>query len=172
MQEYYSITYIGNMEMKNYFIDFFYFNDSANKKLLNKIMALPDKTPCIRLFSHLINCQYKWMARITEHPEAESMSWWEPVYFLEDLSGEWEKSFSPFPKYLSALNESDFSKKLVFPRPGNDLWTATLEDVMLQLNYHSIHHRAQMQLLIRQQGLTPDPIDYILTKYKRIDISI
>jgi len=155
------------MEMKKYFIDFFYFNDSANKKLLPKILLLPEKKECIRLFSHLINCQYKWMARINEKQNAESLNWWEPVYFLEDLEDEWNKSFQPFPIYISGLDENDFSNELVFPRPDNEMWTATLENIMPQLNYHSIHHRAQIQMLIRQQGLIPDPLDYILTKYKR-----
>jgi uncharacterized damage-inducible protein DinB len=38
----------------------------------------------------------------------------------------------------------------------------------MQLNYHSIHHRAQIQLLIRQQGLQPDFVDYIGTAYRKI----
>ena len=45
---------------------------------------------------------------------------------------------------------------------------ARLIDIALQLNYHSIHHRAQMQMLIRQQGIEPDFIDYIGTKYKKV----
>ncbi|TMI86788.1 MAG: hypothetical protein E6H06_20475 [Bacteroidetes bacterium] len=47
-------------------------------------------------------------------------------------------------------------------------WKAELVDIALQLIYHSIHHRAQMQMLIRQQGMEPDFIDYIGTKYRKI----
>jgi len=43
-----------------------------------------------------------------------------------------------------------------------------LKDIALQLNYHSIHHRAQIQTIIRQQGMEPDFVDYIGTKYKRL----
>jgi uncharacterized damage-inducible protein DinB len=43
-----------------------------------------------------------------------------------------------------------------------------LIDIALQLNYHAIHHRAQIQVLIRQQGLEPDFIDYIGTKYHKL----
>ena len=46
--------------------------------------------------------------------------------------------------------------------------TQNLCDITLQLNYHSIHHRAKMQMLIRQQGIEPDFIDYIRTKYQKI----
>jgi len=52
------------MEMKQYLIDTFKFNDLMNTKLLAKIKALPDQQQCIRFFSHLINSQKKWMARI------------------------------------------------------------------------------------------------------------
>ena len=33
---------------------------------------------------------------------------------------------------------------------------------------HSIHHRAQIQYLIRQQGIEPDFVDYIGTKYRKV----
>ena len=47
-------------------------------------------------------------------------------------------------------------------------WAVKLLGISLHLNYHSIHHRAQMQVLIRQQGLEPDFIDYIGTKYHKL----
>lgn len=62
------------MSMKKYLIDTFIFNDTANKKLLLKILQLSDKTEAVKLFSHLINSQYKWMARILHDPKAGEMS--------------------------------------------------------------------------------------------------
>lgn len=41
-------------------------------------------------------------------------------------------------------------------------WFVPLKDIV---QYHSIHKRAQIQMLIRAQGLEPDFIDYIKTKY-------
>jgi len=76
------------MQMKQYLTDTFLYNDLTNKKLLEKISALPDKTESIKLFSHLINCQYKWMARITPDPAASQMSWWEPIFELDRLGDE------------------------------------------------------------------------------------
>jgi len=49
------------MLLKTYLLEAFAFNDSANLNLLDKINLLSDKTDCRKLFSHLINCQYKWM---------------------------------------------------------------------------------------------------------------
>ena len=61
--------------MKQYLIETFSYNDLTNKKLLEKIKLLPDKTESTKLFSHLINAQYKWMARILQDEAALKMSW-------------------------------------------------------------------------------------------------
>jgi len=71
--------------MKEYLIEAFLFNDGMNKSMLKKINELTDKEGCVKYFSHLINSQYKWMARITEGERAKEMSWWDPVYAFEKL---------------------------------------------------------------------------------------
>ena len=44
-----------------------------------------------------------------------------------------------------------------------------IKDVVLQLNYHSIHHRAQINKLISRQGITPPATDYIYTAIREAD---
>jgi uncharacterized damage-inducible protein DinB len=155
------------MQMKDYLIDTFKFNDGANKKLLAKIKLMNNQADAIKYFSHLINCQYKWMARIIEDPGYEKMSWWEPVYDFNKLEEEWTKSLDIWINYISERTDEELSKEVTFVGYDNSLWAATPRDIALQLNYHSIHHRAQIQTLIRQQGLEPDFVDYIGTKYRR-----
>ena len=157
------------MQMKDYLIDTFTFNDGANKKLLTKIKLLNNKDDAIRFFSHLINCQNKWMARITKDPGYEKMSWWDPVYDFNKLEEEWDKSLDIWINYISGRSDEELLKEVTFVGYDNSLWAATPQDIALQLNYHSIHHRAQIQTLIRQQGLEPDFVDYIGTKYRRLD---
>ncbi len=156
------------MEMKQYLLDTFKFNDQANKKVLAKITALPEKAECIKFFSHLINSQNKWLARITSYPDDPQMSWWEPIYAFEQLAAEWNKSLQMWIDFLERKTESELLEEMKFVGFDGGHWSAKLKDIALQLNYHSIHHRAQMQLLIRQQGLEPDFVDYIGTAYKKI----
>ena len=156
------------MEMKQYLIDTFRYNSYANKKVLEKIKELPEKEESIRLLSHLINCQYKWLARIEQDPNAVNMSWWEPVYDLEELSAEWDKSLELWLKYLEAQTEAGLATELTFTGFDGGKWAAKPQDIALQLNYHSIHHRAQLQTIIRQQGLEPDFVDYIGTIYRKL----
>ncbi len=99
------------MDMKQYLMDRFKFNDLMNTKLLAKMRALPDKQQCIKLFSHLINSQNKWMARLAQYPQDPKMDWWEPVYALNELEYEWGKSLRPWIEFIGSKSEDDLLPK-------------------------------------------------------------
>ncbi len=156
------------MEMKQYLTDTFKYNDKANKQVLEKIKILPHKTEAIYLFSHLINCQYRWMARILQDSKAQEMDWFNPVYELNELETNWNDSLNLWLKYIELKTDKELSVEVPFIGTDGEQYVSTPCDIALQLNYHSIHHRAQMQTLIRQQGLSPDFVDYIGTKYRKL----
>lgn len=156
------------MEMKQFLLETFLFNDQANCQMIRKIEQLPDRNEAIRYISHLINSQKKWMARILQDPAAPQMSWWDPVYDFDTLEQEWKKSLAEWTRFLESKTESEILEEVTFTGFDGGRWSARLLDIALQLNFHSIHHRAQMQLDIRKQGIEPDFIDYIGTKYKKL----
>src|SRR2546428_9190662 len=123
------------MEMKQYLIDTFRFNDQANKMILEKIKELPDKTESIKFFSHLINSQNKWMQRILHSPDAAQMSWWDPVYELGDLKRAWTNSLMLWLDYLESKTEVELFEELTFIGFDGGKWAAKPKDIALQLNY-------------------------------------
>lgn len=157
------------MEMKAHLLETFQYNSATNKKLLDKIAVMPDRKEGIKLFSHLINCQYKWLARILKNPGYDKMSWWEPVYHYDQLKHEWNKSLELWINYVQSKTDEELATETTFIGFDGSQWAATPKDIALQLNYHSIHHRAQIQMLLRQQGIEPDFVDYIGTKYRKIE---
>jgi uncharacterized damage-inducible protein DinB len=96
------------------------------------------------------------------------MSWWDPVYELHELENEWNKSLQLWVQFIAGKTTGELETEMQFTGFDGAAWAATLQDIALQLNYHSIHHRAQVQTIIRQQGLEPDFVDYIGTRYRRI----
>jgi len=156
------------MLLNTYLEETFYYNDATNRKLLGNIKLLAEPAEAIKLFSHLINCQYKWMARVMQNPAAPAMSWWEPVYKFDDLEAEWSASLAPWITYIRQKTEEELSAEVTFIGFDGSVWAATPKDIALQLNYHSIHHRAQIQTILRQQGVEPEFVDYIGTKYRKI----
>src|SRR6186997_2878254 len=95
------------MELRQYLVDTFVYNDYANKLVLTKIRQLPDKKDAVRFFSHLINSQNKWLKRIEVYPEDPRMDWWEPVYELDELEEQWNKSLQAWIGFLESKTESE-----------------------------------------------------------------
>lgn len=165
------------MQMKQYLIDTFRYNDYANKLALRKMRQLPDKNESIKWFSHLINSMNKWLARIHLAPGYAEMDWFKPVYELDELEAKWDDCLAPWIEFLGSKSDDDLQEEVEWVnrdlRPPDDPsdkanFAAKIVDIALQLNYHSIHHRAQIQYLIRQQGVEPAFVDYIGTVYRRI----
>jgi uncharacterized damage-inducible protein DinB len=156
------------MELKKYLDDTFRFNDRANKRILKIAIGLPGKNEIIKYFSHLINRQFKWMAGIMQDPNRQKMDWWNPVYEFNELEEKWNESLEIWLNYIKSKTEEELLTEVTITDSGGGVYAVTPADIALQLNYHSIHHRAQMQMVIRQQGLTPDFVDYIGTKYRKL----
>lgn len=158
------------MQVKDLLIELFKFNDKTNKRLFTKIGQLDDQEECVKFASHLINCQYKWMARIVEGERANAMSWWDPLYSLDQLEEEWDKSLKPWLDFIDSRTDNDLETECEFLGFDGGDWAVTPKDIALQLNFHSIHHRAQIQTIIRAQGMEPDFVDYIGTKARKLTI--
>jgi uncharacterized damage-inducible protein DinB len=156
------------MQLKQYLLDTFEFNDRANRQLLTKISELPDPDEAVKLFSHLVNSQLKWMARIAQDPNAPRMDWWTPSYPIGDLESRWSASLTPWLEYIAARTDEELGSEVTFVGFDGGRFAATPRDIALQLNYHSIHHRAQVQTILRRQGIEPDFLDYIGTKYRKL----
>ena len=154
--------------MKQYLIETFRYNDYANKLALAKIRELPERQECIRFFSHLINSMNKWLARISQTPGYTELDWWDPVYEFDDLEAKWDECLKTWLSFLESKTEEELFEEVEFIGFDGYDFAAVLKDIALQLNYHSIHHRAQIQYLIRQQGIEPDFVDYIGTKYRKL----
>jgi uncharacterized damage-inducible protein DinB len=156
------------MKMKQYLIETFKYNDYANRKVLAKINELPNKDEGIKLFSHLINSMNKWVARINQYPQAPKLDWWKPAYPLDELEERWNKCLTTWIDLLEGKGEEELFNEVRVVGDDGTHYALKLKDIALQLNYHSIHHRANIQALIRGQGLEPDFVDYIGTVYKKL----
>jgi uncharacterized damage-inducible protein DinB len=156
------------MEMKNYLIDTFKWNDKANRQILAKIRTLPSQDECVKYFSHLINSQNKWIKRLEAFPKDPNLDWWKPMYAPDQLEPEWGKSLQAWLDLIARKSEEDLFADVKWVGFDGSVFTGALKDIALQLNYHSIHHRAQMQTVIRAQGVEPDFIDYIGTVYRKL----
>ena len=154
--------------MKQYLIDFFKFNDWANKRIIRAIKELPDKENCLYLFSHLITSQNKWLNRIMKGWENRGSPWYGDVYTAEELETRWTKSLNKWLGFLETQTDESLETEIVYESYGDGKkFKNKIREIAFQLNCHSVHHRAQMARAIREQGLTPPSTDYIFTVIKK-----
>ena len=155
--------------MRPYLLNFFNYNYQANIKLLDTIYTLPQKEEAVKLFSHLILAQDKWLNRITNTKEDSSVHWMLPVIPLEELASKWDASMKAWLKLVEEKSDDELQQDVIFKRASDGkAMGIKLLDLILQLNYHNIHHRAQINSLISKQGITPPQTDYIFTKLREI----
>lgn len=157
------------MQLKDHLLELFFFNDATNKVLFDKVEQLNNQGECIRLISHLINCQYKWLARMVDFENADKLDWWHPRYGPDQFDTEWTRSLQPWIEYVENRSDDELLVEREFIGFDGGRWAAAPKDVALQLNFHSIHHRAQIQTIIREQGVEPDFVDFIGTKYRKLN---
>jgi uncharacterized damage-inducible protein DinB len=147
--------------MRGYLIDTFQYNNWANKQSLKLIHQMPQPDEAVRLFSHLITSQNKWMARINRDPKEARMAWFESPFPPDELEGRWDESLGAWLRFLDQMPEEELAREVHYIAADGNSYSSLIRDIALQLNYHSIHHRAQISLLGRRQNLEPPFIDYI-----------
>ncbi len=152
--------------MRKYLIDTFRFNDTMNRRVLEKIKIMPEPGESVKLFSHIINSQNKWMARINREPGAQNLSWFEPVYEISELEGKWDLSLTSWVGYLESIKDEDVLDEIRFTGDNGASFGALIKDIGIQLNNHSVHHRAQICYLMRKQNIEPPFVEYIGTVRK------
>jgi uncharacterized damage-inducible protein DinB len=155
--------------MKQYLIDFIHYNDWANRRVLEAIKQVPEKDEIVKLFSHLISAQNKWLNRITNEQADSANEWFGHSLTFDQLEGRWNESIDRWLKLLESKNETDLDTAVIFTRPsdGKKL-SVKLRDMVLHINYHSINHRGQILRLLREQGIKAQATDYILTALSEI----
>jgi uncharacterized damage-inducible protein DinB len=156
------------MDFRQHLIDTFLFNHQANLQMIEKIAEMPEQEEAIKLMSHLIHSQDKWLARIEQDEDANQREWFGPSFDYMMLAHEWTRSLYAWVEFLEEKTEEEVLAEVEYQMANGDRCAAKICDLALQLNYHSIHHRAQIQTMIRQQGLQPDFIDYIGGRFRKL----
>lgn len=146
-----------------YFLDQLDYTVWANNRALASIEGLSDsdsKAQTIKLLSHVVAAQYIWYARVSGKPETALPVW--GVMTLEDIRERIPAISVVWKEYLQSKTDSDlqaisFSYKNTL---GNE-YHSTLLEILTHFPIHSAYHRAQIAMLVRQNGGTPAVTDYI-----------
>lgn len=147
--------------MKAFFNQLLDYNFYCNKKLIEQCAELevvPEKS--IELFSHMLNAHHIWNARI--HGQTSDFGVWQKHAIVDwnDIHHKNQRS-----SFDITSHTNDFEKRIDYENFKGHLFTSTLHDILFHIINHSSHHRGQILMDFRQNGLEPLSLDYIF--YKR-----
>lgn len=148
--------------MKAFFNQLFDYNFYCNKKLIEECGALENKLPqkSMELFSHILNAHDLWNARILgKTPNYDVFEIHQPAQW-GDIHYENQRS-----SFGIVTNTEDFDQRVDYQNTEGRLFITTVQDILFHIINHSTHHRGQISINFRENGLEPLPADYI--EYKR-----
>lgn len=147
--------------MQALFNQLFDYNFYCNKKLIEQCTSM-EKVPqkCIKLFGHILNAHHIWNNRIVGKP-AEYDVWQEHALdSWGDIHYENQRT-----SFEIITNTDDFTKRIDYENSEGRMFANELKDILFHIVNHSTHHRGQILMDHRKNGIEPEPLDYIF--YKR-----
>lgn len=147
--------------MKVFFNQLFDYNFYCNKQLIETCSAI-DNTPrkSIELFSHILNTHHRWNAKLTDKKAEYELHQIHEIKDWGDIHYENQRS-----SFEITTNADDFEKRIDYDNADGRLFTNTVQDILFHIINHSTHHRGQMAMDFRQNGIEPLQLDYVF--YKR-----
>ena len=147
--------------MKELLLDLHRYNCWANTRLAQVFSENQDKISDRSrvLFSHLLNAQFIWLARI-RHEEAPYK-----VFQLHDVPTLLQLVNKCSDTLLAVLqdlpDEQTLQTNYTYTNTQGKTYTNSLLQIVTHVVNHSTYHRAQVATDMRQTGLEPINTDYI-----------
>jgi uncharacterized damage-inducible protein DinB len=159
------------MADESVFAALFRYSDRANAMLLDAAMALDDerldrafdmgmgslRRTLLHIWSGESVWLQRWQGRVeTPWPDERERA---AIRIIADRLAANSKQRDQF---LAGLATEALATKQTYRDSKGSLFSASLQDMVLQMFVHSAHHRAQAVNMLRRLGVTPPEVDYMM----------
>ena len=139
------------------------YNVWANDTLLahlDKAVAGGAEIPAaaLRLFSHVLNAQAIWIARLTDTQNPVKV-WQE--HTLEGLHQLHAQTSNRLLQMAQAADDTELYRTITYTNSVGDAYVSQVSDVLTHVHVHANYHRGQVATRLRDNGLEPINTDFI-----------
>jgi uncharacterized damage-inducible protein DinB len=113
----------------------------------------------VELISHIVISEDTCYKRITN--EYYENRFWD-ILSLEECKGMVEQTSSQYMKYILALPDNEFQKKISYKNSRGIDYISSIEDILTHVVFHGMYHRGQIMLLMRNAGHDVAATDYAM----------
>jgi uncharacterized damage-inducible protein DinB len=149
--------------MKKYFLKLYQYNAWANQRVLNNLEqqnVIHEKI--LSLMGHIAAAEMLWLHRIKGLPKPSIKLW--DSYSIGELESMLEKIDHEWLAYIEATEQ--FDQELSYTNYTGSPFINNVESIIIHTANHASYHRAQVAMLLRQNGFDPVNTDFIT--YDRI----
>jgi len=126
------------------------------------LRPLGSSFPSIRdTLAHLVAVEWVWLERWRGRSPQSLLS---PDEFptVAAVSERWHTVESEMKQYLCGLSEESLSRPVTYLNTKGQTWTYVLWRMMVHVLNHQSYHRGQVTTLLRQLGIQPLEVDFLV----------
>ena len=112
----------------------------------------------LELYAHVLGAEHVWLARL--QGRAPELEVW-PALGVDDCARVASLNASALAAFLEDTPEDHLPRPVRYRNSAGREFESRMEDILLQVAMHGQYHRGQVNLLLRDAGLQPAPVDYI-----------
>lgn len=113
----------------------------------------------LRELAHVRGSQEVWLSRIEQRPAVVPV--W-PELSLDQLAAAGQAIDLGYRRLLDGLSAADLTRVVSYTNSAGQSFDTPLEEILLHVMLHAQYHRGKANVALRQAGLVPAGVDYIL----------
>ena len=136
------------------------YNVWAHSKVLESFSWIQGEVPekCLSIFSHALNAQAIWIARITGTQSPVKV--WQ-LHTVEECRRLHEQTSPKLVEMVANLTEEEKHRQIQYTNTQGNAYSTPVLDILTHAFNHATYHRAQVAILLRQAGHEPINSDYV-----------
>jgi uncharacterized damage-inducible protein DinB len=145
----------------------FRYEEDSHRLVMEALRAVPEhlrRTPQVQkaadMFAHIIGARWFWLFRLGQVGEPAA-GFFPQAGTLDDLQQRADEMHAVWREYLASLSDDDIAGAIEYEATEGGRFRTSMEDVLTQLYGHSLYHRGQIAMLLRQAGAEPPETDFI-----------
>jgi uncharacterized damage-inducible protein DinB len=145
-----------------HFRDLFAFDRWANRRVLDSIRAFGEEgdPDALKLLAHIIGSSRVWVTRLVGGEYASLENW--PALDFDACAVGLEMMYERWSRYLEDMTEEGLDELVPYRDMKGIARESSVRDTLTHVVNHATYHRAQIARVIREKGMTPPSIDFIL----------
>ena len=112
----------------------------------------------LREFTHVLGAEEVWLSRL-EHRPAHAAIW--PTLALDEAASLAAATRDAYASFIDGLTEARLGVCAEYTNSAGQPFATPAGEILMHVALHGQYHRGKVNVLLRQAGAEPAPVDFI-----------